>query len=93
MENHKNYEWVKRAKWFEIAYAALEELGGQAHRRYIIDRVRQMVIDSGRDMIPSLEQTVQNAMESNSSDSDNWTKVRDIFFQPEGKGTGIWALR
>ncbi len=93
MENKKNYNWVVTAKWFEIAREALKELGGKSHRKYIFDKVREMVAISGRKIIPSLEMTVQNAMESNSSDSDNWTKVRDIFCQPDGKGTGVWALR
>jgi hypothetical protein len=46
-----------------------------------------------RHMPHEIEATVRGTLEDNSSDSDRYKGVRDIFCMPNGKHTGIWALR
>jgi hypothetical protein len=49
--------------------------------------------DLDRRMPQELEATVRGTLEDNSSDSERFKGVRDIFCMPQGKHAGVWSLR
>lgn len=81
-----------RIRWCDDVKTALEEMGGQASLYRIYKRVEEIRKDAGRSVPNSLEATVRRTLEDFSSDSDNF-RGEDWFCMPEGKGSGVWALR
>jgi hypothetical protein len=85
-----------KVTWAEDCETAFEAFGGAdvavpLHRFYReVERIRRQ---AGRSAPESLEATIRQTLESNSSDSDNYRGQRDLFYMPQGKGRGIWALR
>jgi hypothetical protein len=82
-----------RAKWRDDVRRALEELGGNAALADIYDRVRSIRRRAGRSLPISTEAVIRRELENNSSDSESWTRERDWFAMPHGKGAGYWALK
>ena len=73
--------------WVEDIIQALENLGGQAHRRDIFNEIRRIRTEP----IPiHLEETVQERIQAYSSDSAHFQNRGDYF---KKIGNGIWALR
>lgn len=73
--------------WVEDIIQALENLGGQEHKREIINEVRRIRIEP----IPiHLEETVQERIQAYSSDSAHLQNRGDYF---KKIGNGIWARR
>jgi hypothetical protein len=73
--------------WVEDIIQALENLGGKAHRRDIINEVRRIRTEP----IPvHLEETIQERIQAYSSDSAHFQNRGDYF---KKIGNGIWALR
>ncbi len=74
------------ASWLEDIIQALENLGGEAHRRQIIDEVSRIRVGP----LPiRLDETVQRTIQIHSSDSEAFIG-KDIFRK---LGNGFWALR
>jgi hypothetical protein len=84
---------LRNAKWWEIIQSALEELGGQASLAKIYDRTVEIAKAAGRDIPHHIESVVRGTLEDNSAQSERHKRVRDIFYMPEGRGAGIWALK
>lgn len=79
--------------WATDLAEVLLALGGKAHLSRIYRDVEAMRQEAGRSVPSSLEATVRRTLENHSSDSRNYTGGADLFYMPEGKGSGIWALR
>jgi hypothetical protein len=79
--------------WRDDVCDALHQLGRKARLQKIYDRVEQIRKDGGRTVPPSLEATIRQCLEANSSDSHNYKGGPDIFCMPEGRGAGVWSLR
>ena len=74
------------ATWVEDIVQALRNLGGQAHRRQIINEVRRI----RKGPLPrSLEEIIQRTIQDHSSDSTGF-RGNDLFKKVEN---GVWALR
>jgi hypothetical protein len=84
---------LSHAYWWQVIEYALENIGRPATLAEIYRAVAAVCRDSNRRMPQELEATVRGTLEDNSSDSDRFKRVRDIFCMPEGKHTGVWALR
>lgn len=73
--------------WVEDIIQALENLGGQAHRRDIINELRRIRTEP----LPlHLDETFQERIQAYSSDSAHFQNRGDYF---KKIGNGIWALR
>jgi hypothetical protein len=66
---------------------------GKATLHTIYQEVRKLRRAAGRTLPPSFEAVVRRTLEENSSDSDSFKGRQDLFYMPEGKGAGVWALR
>jgi negative regulator of replication initiation len=82
-----------RAKWRDDVMQGLTELGGTAPLADIYRKVRAIRRAAGRSLPPSTEAVIRRELENNSSDSDSFTRERDWFAMPQGKGAGIWSIR
>ncbi|MFY9957233.1 hypothetical protein [Bradyrhizobium sp.] len=78
--------------WRDDLRTALEQLGGQAPLHRIYDQVELIRKKAGRSVPRTIEAVVRRTLEDHSSDSANF-RAADLFFMPEGKGAGMWALR
>ena len=81
------------AYWWQVVEYVMEQIGKPAPLAEIYRSVADVCRENNRRMPQELEATVRGTLEDNSSDSDRYKKVRDIFCMPEGKHTGVWALR
>ena len=79
--------------WREDVRSALMARGGRAPLWAIYAEVEAIRRAGGRSVPASLDATVRKALEEACSESDNWRGKFDLFYMPEGKGAGIWALR
>lgn len=79
-----------RITWADDIETALRNLGGAAHRSDIIYEVRKIRHGAGRSLPPTLEQTVQGALERHCRQSDIFNGVER--FVMEAKGTGFYRL-
>lgn len=76
--------------WKKEIIKALEELGGEASRKELQDRIRS---NTSKNIPPSFIQTIQHELQIFSSDSTYFGEKEDIFYSVEGVGSGIWGLR
>jgi hypothetical protein len=84
---------LRHAYWWEVLEFVLEKLGRPAGLNEIYRGVASVCNALGKPMPDAIEATIRGTLEDNSSDSDRFKHVRDIFCMPEGKHSGIWALR
>ena len=82
-----------RVKWRDDVMQALTDLGGTATLDEIYRRVRSIRRAAGRSLPPSTDAVIRRELENNSSDSESFTRERDWFEMPKGKGAGIWSIR
>ena len=84
-----------KVRWCDDVYTALRELGGKAHLNRIYKEVMEIRIAAGRSTPSSLKEVIRKELEVRSSDSEAYDAQRgeDWFELPEGKGSGVWALR
>lgn len=83
----------ERVTWRDDVQSALSRLGGRASLAHIYQEVEKARGAARRSLPRTLEATVRKTLEEHSSDSHNYRGGPDLFFMPEGKGAGIWALR
>jgi hypothetical protein len=81
------------AYWWQVVEYVMEQIGRPAPLAEIYRAVADVCRENNRRMPRELEATVRGTLEDNSSDSDRYKKVRDIFCMPDGKHIGVWALR
>jgi hypothetical protein len=81
------------AYWWQVVEYVMQTIGRPATLAEIYRGVAEVCRDHQRRMPQELEATVRGTLEDNSSDSDRYKRVRDIFCMPDGKHSGVWALR
>jgi hypothetical protein len=84
---------LRNAYWWQIVSHALERLGKPSSLSAIYKEVISTCKNCDRRMPTEIEATVRGTLEDNSSDSERYKKVRDVFYMPEGPGAGVWGLR
>ena len=78
-------------RWVDYIKAALENLDGWATYDDLYAELKRI---RHEDFTQSWKATVRNAVESHSSDSENWSQNRpDLFYSVNGLGSGLWGLR
>ena len=78
-------------RWVDYIKSALENLGGWATYDDLYAELKRIRQDN---FTQSWKATVRNSVESNSSDSENWSPKRpDLFYSVNGLGSGVWGLR
>jgi hypothetical protein len=82
-----------RIRWRDDVMQALVDLGGAATLDEIYRKVRSIRRAAGRSLPPSTDAVIRRELENNSSDSEAFTRERDWFEMPQGKGAGIWSIR
>ena len=77
--------------WKEDTIKALENLGGKAHRSEIFNEVKKIRTDGFNN---ALVGTIQKELEKHCKTSNEFIggEKNNIFSQPDGKGSGIYAL-
>lgn len=93
---NKNADEIKMnsdGTWRDDVRIALVALGGRASLNKIYNEVEKIRMEAGRSVPRTLQATIRRTLEDHSSDSQNYRGTFDLFFMPEGKGEGIWALR
>lgn len=73
------------ATWVEDIVQALENLGGQAHRRQIINEVKRIRTEP---LPKNVDETIQERIQAHSSDSAHF-QGKDLFRRI---GNGVWGL-
>lgn len=79
--------------WRDDVREGLHRLGGEGSLFYIYKEVESLRLAGNRSTPRSLEAVVRRTLEENSSDSESYKGGPDLFYMPQGKGAGIWALR
>lgn len=80
-------------QWVHVLVWALGKLGGEAHLSEIYRSARLAREALGKPIRRNHEATVRERLESYCSSSDNYKGIADLFWQPRGKGSGVWALK
>ncbi len=80
-------------KWTDLLVWSLESLGGTARLEDIYRKSREGRIALGVPITPQHNASARECLESHCADSDKFRGKADLFYRPEGKGAGIWALR
>ena len=79
--------------WRSDVRKALEELGSRASLGRIYTEAMRIRRAKGRSVPQAFEAVVRRTLEENSFDSLVYRGGQDLFWMPEGKGAGVWALR
>ena len=79
--------------WRGDVRRALEELGGRASLNSLYKQTKKIRRAHARSIPEAVEAVVRRTLEENSSDSEVYRGGPDLFWMPEGKGAGVWALR
>lgn len=88
-----NSRVTPNSKWWEVIEYSLDRIGGEGSLGEIYQSVIRVCNEIGKRMPPSLDAAIRGTLEDNSSDSERYKKVRDVFTMPRGKHAGYWALR
>jgi hypothetical protein len=83
---------MAKSTWFDDVYEALRQLDGKAHLSKIYNRVRTIRRNAGHTLPKSFESEVRKTLEDHCPET-YFRARRNIFFMPEGKGAGVWAIR
>jgi hypothetical protein len=84
---------VHRVTWVDDVVSGLSKLGGKASLGRVYAVVEEIRRTSGRTVPRTFDAVVRRTLEEHSSDSEVLQRGPDLFWMPEGKGAGIWALR
>jgi hypothetical protein len=82
---------MAKVTWLDDVLEALRQLGGKAHLHDIYNTVRTIRRNSYRTLPKTLENQVRKTLEDHCSEA-YFRARRNIFFMPEGKGVGVWAI-
>jgi hypothetical protein len=80
-------------KWTDLLVWTLDALGGAARLEDIYRKSREGRTALGIPITPQHNASARECLESHCAGSDKFRGKADLFFRPEGKGAGIWALR
>jgi len=81
------------ATWRDDVVEAVKELGGQGYLDQIYASTEKIRRGAGRSIPVSFEAVVRRTLEENSSDSESYKDLYDLFYMVEGRGAGKWGLR
>ena len=84
---------VSHAAWWEVVFAALQKLGGEAQLHYLYREVEGLCKSIGKRLPRKLDATVRGTLEDNCAESGRYKHVRDVFCMPQGKGRGVWGVK
>ncbi|HTT97855.1 MAG TPA: hypothetical protein VMF58_07375 [Rhizomicrobium sp.] len=82
-----------KTTWRDDTVAGLREIGGRGSLAQIYNSVRRVRKSAHKTLPPSSDDVVRRTLEENCSDTDSYKGLYDLFYMPEGKGAGVWALR
>jgi hypothetical protein len=91
--NAKASDRPRSEQWVHVLLWSLCKLGGEAHLSQIYRTAREGREALGKPIRRNHEATVRERLESYCSTSQNYKGIADLFWQPKGKGSGIWAVR
>jgi len=77
-------------KWRDEIIRALTQLGGEAALDEIYTKVKG---NTDKEIPTTFRAVIRNALEVNSSDSENFSDKEDVFYSVHGKGKGVWGIR
>jgi hypothetical protein len=78
--------------WRDDVREGLHRIGGRASLDRIYKEVELLRRSAGRSIPPSLEAVVRRTLEEHSTDSAVYKGGADLFYMPEARGAGVWAL-
>lgn len=87
------FERPPSKKWTELLIWSLQKLGGKAPLSEIYRVSREGRRALGYSTTRHHDDSARECLESHCSESKKWRGRGDLFYMPEGKGSGIWALR
>ena len=80
-------------RWTDVLTWTLERLGGDGTLAEIYQMSREGRRLLGRRPTREHDASARECLESHCSDSQKWRRKADLFWMPNGKGAGVWALR
>jgi hypothetical protein len=80
-------------KWTDVLVWTLRSHGGKASLAEIYKTSRVGRRGLGYATTAEHEASARECLESHCSDSEKFRGKADLFWMPEGKGAGVWALR
>jgi hypothetical protein len=80
-------------KWSDVLVWTLTELGGRASLSEIYKKSREGRIALGMPITPEHDASARECLEAHCRESKKFRGKADLFVMPEGKGSGVWALR
>jgi hypothetical protein len=83
----------KSKKWTDLLVWTLTKLGGKATLHEIYKKSREGRKALGYNITVEHDASARECLESHCSDSHKYRHRADLFYMPEGKGAGVWALR
>ena len=82
----------RQVTWVDDVREALRRFGGKADLTQIYKEVEKIRKAAGRSLTKTWENTVRQTLEDHCSEA-SFRSGKNVFCMPEGKGTGVWALR
>ncbi len=80
-------------KWSDVLIWTLEQLGGRATLADIYRKSREGRAALGMRNTREHDASARECLESHCEGSEKYREKADLFWMPEGKGKGIWALK
>jgi hypothetical protein len=80
-------------KWREVLMWTLEQYGGRATLAEIYKTSREGRLALGLPVTAEHDASARECLESHCKESSKYRGKADLFYMPEGKGAGIWAIR
>ena len=68
-------------------------IGSPRHLSKITDEFEKVLKIHGCNIPRKIRETVSRTLQDNCRDCQGWRRKHDLFYMPEGKGKGIWAVR
>lgn len=83
----------KSETWVDVLVWTLKRLGGRGNLQQIYQTSREARKLLGKGVTLRHNDSARERLESYCSESKNYKGIKDLFYMPEGKGAGVWALR
>jgi hypothetical protein len=83
----------KSKKWTDVLEWTLNELGGGGPLSAIYKKSREGRVALGIPITAEHDASARECLESHCIDSQKFRGKANLFYMPEGKGAGVWALR
>ena len=87
----KSHSKPDSKQWVDVLVWALSELGGRAHLSAIYEKTMQGRRALGVRITAQHDASARECLESHCRESSKF-RGHELFWMPEGKGAGVWAL-